>query len=170
MRMIRRTLALATAALALAGMAACADDASEEAPEPQPEVEILIEAPDAAPAVDTAAMSRTPGGIYYDDVIVGGGEEAEEGHLATVHYSGWLLDGKKFDASVDRAEVFGFELGAGMVIPGWDEGVQGMKVGGVRRLVIPPEMGYGAEGRPPIPPNATLVFDVQLVEVGPVRR
>ena len=107
------------------------------------------------------------------DVVQGNGAEARKGPVA-VHYTGWLHDpskpdghGRKFDSSVDRGEPFRFELGAGQVIRGWDEGVAGMKVGGKRTLVIPPEMGYGARGAGGvIPPNATLVFDVELVSVG----
>ena len=107
------------------------------------------------------------------DTVVGTGAEAQRGRIQ-VHYTGWLHDpgqanghGKKFDSSVDRGEPFEFQLGAGQVIRGWDEGVAGMKVGGKRTLVIPPEMGYGARGAGGvIPPNATLVFDVELVKVG----
>ena len=103
----------------------------------------------------------------YLDLVVGDGAEAVAGQTVTVHYAGWILDGEKFDASVDRGETFSFPLGAGQVIPGWDEGVAGMRVGGHRRLVIPPELGYGDGGYPPvIPPEATLVFDVQLFGVG----
>ena len=106
------------------------------------------------------------------DVVQGSGAEAKAGRVA-VHYTGWLQDpaaadghGKKFDSSVDRGQPFEFVLGGGQVIRGWDEGVAGMKVGGKRTLVIPPEMGYGARGAGGvIPPNATLVFDVELVEV-----
>ncbi|MCM2327719.1 MAG: FKBP-type peptidyl-prolyl cis-trans isomerase [Lysobacter sp.] len=105
------------------------------------------------------------------DVVVGTGAEARPG-MVKVHYTGWLHDpaqpdghGKKFDSSVDRGSPFEFRLGAGQVIRGWDEGVAGMKVGGKRTLVIPPEMGYGARGAGGvIPPNATLVFDVELID------
>src|SRR5689334_6942205 len=106
------------------------------------------------------------------DVVVGAGKEARRGRVV-VHYTGWLHDpsksdghGSKFDSSLDRREPFEFDLGAGQVIRGWDEGVKGMKVGGKRTLIIPPEMGYGARGAGGvIPPNATLVFDVELVDV-----
>jgi FKBP-type peptidyl-prolyl cis-trans isomerase len=117
------------------------------------------------PAVDTAAMTRTGSGLRYQDVTVGQGAEATAGHQVKVHYTGWLLNGKKFDSSRDRGEPFEFGLGAGQVIAGWDEGVAGMKVGGRRTLVIPSDLGYGAGGAPPdIPPGATLVFDVELLE------
>ncbi|HEY9441842.1 MAG TPA: FKBP-type peptidyl-prolyl cis-trans isomerase [Gemmatimonadales bacterium] len=116
--------------------------------------------------VDTTALTRMPSGLRYQDVAVGSGEEATAGRTAVVHYTGWLPDGKKFDSSRDRGEPFSFPLGAGQVIAGWDQGVAGMKVGGRRKLVIPSELGYGASGAPPdIPPNATLVFDVELLGV-----
>jgi FKBP-type peptidyl-prolyl cis-trans isomerase len=119
-----------------------------------------------APGVDLASMIQTPTGLHYRDLAVGDGDEAVAGQTVTVHYAGWLLDGDKFDASVDRGEPYSFLLGARRVIAGWDEGVAGMRVGGLRRLVIPSELGYGPGGRPPIPPNATLVFDVELLGVG----
>ena len=110
-------------------------------------------------------MVTTASGLEYVDVKVGTGPEAK-GKTAVVHYTGWLPDGKKFDSSRDRGEPFSFPLGAGQVIAGWDQGVAGMKVGGRRKLVIPSELGYGASGAPPdIPPNATLVFDVELLGV-----
>ena len=106
------------------------------------------------------------------DVKVGTGAEAVKGKIAVVQYTGWLYDpansqkGAKFDSSRDRNEPFAFPLGGGQVIPGWDQGVQGMKVGGQRTLIIPPDMGYGARGAGGvIPPNATLIFDVELVQV-----
>jgi FKBP-type peptidyl-prolyl cis-trans isomerase FkpA len=116
--------------------------------------------------VDTAAMTRTPSGLRYQDVTVGEGKEATPGHPVSVHYTGWLPNGEKFDSSRDRNQPFGFTLGAGEVIAGWDEGVAGMKVGGRRKLVIPPDLAYGTAGAPPdIPPGATLVFDVELLDV-----
>lgn len=118
----------------------------------------------------TATESAVNAGLQVKDEVVGKGVEAVKGKTVSVHYTGWLSEGgakgKKFDSSVDRGTPFQFSLGAGMVIKGWDEGVAGMKVGGKRTLVIAPEMGYGARGAGAvIPPNATLIFDVELLEV-----
>jgi FKBP-type peptidyl-prolyl cis-trans isomerase FkpA len=108
----------------------------------------------------------TASGLKYVDLIVGPGREAAAGALVSVHYTGWLTNGTKFDSSVDRREPFSFPLGGGKVIRGWDEGVAGMKVGGKRKLIIPPQLGYGSRGAGGvIPPNATLVFDVELLEI-----
>ncbi len=112
--------------------------------------------------------------LKMDDLVNGEGTEAVAGQMIEVHYTGWLYDenaeenkGSKFDSSVDRGETFSFMLGGGRVIQGWDQGFAGMKIGGMRRLTIPPEMGYGAWGAgSAIPPNATLVFDVELIGVG----
>ena len=110
--------------------------------------------------------TTTPSGLTIDDLVVGNGAEAAAGQQVKVHYTGWLTDGKKFDSSKDRNDPFVFPLGAGRVIKGWDEGVQGMKVGGKRKLTIPPALGYGARGAGSvIPPNATLVFEVELLGV-----
>jgi FKBP-type peptidyl-prolyl cis-trans isomerase len=104
--------------------------------------------------------------LQYDDLKVGTGAEAKAGQTVSVHYTGWLTDGKKFDSSVDRGQPFEFPLGMGRVIKGWDEGVQGMKIGGKRKLTIPASLGYGARGAGGvIPPNATLIFDVELLGV-----
>ena len=117
-------------------------------------------------AIDSAALTRTPSGLRYQDVTVGNGAEAAQGQVAVVHYTGWLTDGTKFDSSRDRGEPFSFPIGAGLVIAGWDDGVAGMKVGGRRKLLIPASLGYGEMGAPPvIPPGATLVFDVELLDV-----
>lgn len=108
----------------------------------------------------------TSSGLQYVELVMGAGETAVVGKSVTVHYSGWLENGNKFDSSVDRGQPFSFPLGAGRVIKGWDEGVQGMKVGGKRRLTIPANLGYGARGAGGvIPPNATLIFDVELLGV-----
>ena len=110
--------------------------------------------------------NTTSSGLVIDEITLGDGAEAQAGRMVSVHYTGWLTDGSKFDSSVDRNEPFEFPLGRGHVIRGWDEGVAGMKVGGKRKLTIPPEMGYGARGAGGvIPPNATLVFEVELLAV-----
>lgn len=129
----------------------------------------------AAPSVATAQgapgkMTELADGLKYTDTTVGTGATAEPGHTVTVHYTGWLdqngQHGKKFDSSLDRGQPFTFSLGAHQVIRGWDEGVAGMKVGGKRTLTIPPDLGYGAQGAGGvIPPNATLIFDVELLKV-----
>ncbi len=116
-------------------------------------------------------MHTTPSGLQYEDTTTGSGATAVAGQDVQVHYTGWLYNdgvaGKKFDSSKDRGQPFEFSLGAGMVIKGWDEGVAGMQVGGTRRLVIPAALGYGARGAGGvIPPNATLLFEVDLLGVG----
>ena len=113
---------------------------------------------------------KTPSGLVIEDLVVGTGGSAAAGQRVSVHYTGWLSEGgkagRKFDSSKDRGQAFMFSLGAGEVICGWDEGVAGMKVGGKRKLTIPPELGYGARGAGSvIPPNATLLFEVELLAV-----
>jgi len=120
----------------------------------------------AAPAKVDGPGVKTPSGLQYWDLEKGTGPEAVKKANVTVHYTGWLTNGKKFDSSVGTGHPFAFMLGASQVIKGWDEGVAGMKVGGQRQLRIPPDLAYGAKGYPgAIPPNATLIFDVQLVDV-----
>jgi FKBP-type peptidyl-prolyl cis-trans isomerase FkpA len=112
------------------------------------------------------AEITTANGLVYEDIVEGQGDAAAAGQTVRVHYTGWLTDGTRFDSSKDRNEPFQFPLGVGYVIPGWDEGVQGMKPGGVRKLTIPPQLGYGTRGAGGIiPPNATLVFEVELLKI-----
>ncbi len=111
-------------------------------------------------------VTRTPSGLIIEELVAGSGATAQAGQQVTVHYTGWLIDGVKFDSSRDRNDPFVFPLGTRRVIAGWDEGVQGMQVGGTRKLTIPPELGYGARGAGGvIPPNATLVFEVELLAI-----
>jgi FKBP-type peptidyl-prolyl cis-trans isomerase FkpA len=152
--MMTRTLAFALV-LGL-GIAACGDSTDP------------LTNDDFAPGlgVDLAAMTKTTSGLYYQDLQVGDGTEAVAGTAATVHYEDFLANGTKFDSSRDRDEPFTFGVGAGSVIAGFDEGVRGMQVGGMRKLVLPPELAYGEQGAGTvIPPNATLVFDVELLAV-----
>jgi FKBP-type peptidyl-prolyl cis-trans isomerase len=116
------------------------------------------------------AMAKTATGLQYEDTTLGTGVEATAGKTCVMHYTGWLwtsgAKGSKFDSSLDRAEPFSFRLGARQVIAGWDEGIVGMRIGGRRTLLIPPELGYGARGAGRvIPPNATLLFEVELLEL-----
>ena len=121
------------------------------------------ETPEAAPAGEVVT---TASGLQYQEVVLGEGDEAVTGSRVQVHYTGRLEDGTQFDTSRDSGQPFEFTLGAGRVIQGWDEGIVGMREGGQRTLIIPPELGYGASGFPPvIPPDATLIFDVELIEV-----
>jgi FKBP-type peptidyl-prolyl cis-trans isomerase len=120
-----------------------------------------------SPSKVTGDGVKTPSGLIYWDIRVGNGEAAKEGSHVRVHYTGWLTTGKKFDSSVDAGQPFDFTIGNGEVIKGWEEGVTGMRVRGKRQLRIPPDLAYGAQGTPDgsIPPNATLIFDIQLLAV-----
>ena len=116
--------------------------------------------------VQSEKMVKTPTGLQYEDLVAGSGASPSPGNKVTVHYTGWLTDGRKFDSSVDRNEPFVFQIGAGQVIQGWDEGVMSMKIGGKRKLIIPANLGYGTAGAGGvIPPNATLVFEVILLDI-----
>ena len=129
-------------------------------------VGVLITSHVQGATMSEAKTTTTSTGLKYEDVKQGTGEEAKAGKTVSVHYTGWLTDGKKFDSSKDRGQPFEFPLGGGRVIKGWDEGVQGMKVGGVRKLTIPASLGYGSRGAGGvIPPDATLVFEVELLGV-----
>jgi FKBP-type peptidyl-prolyl cis-trans isomerase len=110
-------------------------------------------------------FTTSPTGLKFHDFVAGTGDEASFGLIATVHYTGWLTNGSKFDSSLDRNDPFAFRVGVGGVIRGWDEGVAGMRVGGKRQLVIPPALAYGASGTGSIPPNSTLVFEIELLRV-----
>jgi peptidylprolyl isomerase len=163
----------------LALAAACGDDSegsvakksSNTSPAPQSATGNRgVSTPTAATDGDAAKLGpnavTTPSGLQYEDIVVGTGDSPQTGQTVSVHYTGTLTDGKKFDSSRDRGTPFSFAIGTGAVIKGWDEGVGSMKVGGRRKLVIPPDLAYGAPGRPPtIPPNATLVFDVELLDI-----
>ncbi|MBV9175164.1 MAG: FKBP-type peptidyl-prolyl cis-trans isomerase [Chloroflexi bacterium] len=143
------TVCLTVAVLLLAG---CGSSAAPQAA-----------APGTTPAPTEVTLAD---GLKYTDEQVGTGAEAQAGKTAVVHYTGWLMDGTKFDSSLDRNQPFSFPVGGGKVIKGWDEGVAGMKVGGKRVLIVPPELGYGSRGAGGvIPPNATLKFEVQLLDV-----
>jgi FKBP-type peptidyl-prolyl cis-trans isomerase len=121
---------------------------------------------DDEPRAEGSNTVTTPSGLQYEDIKVGDGAQPQAGQTVVVHYTGTLANGTKFDSSRDRGQPFPFQLGTGQVIKGWDEGLATMKVGGRRKLVIPPQLAYGPQGRPPvIPPNATLTFDVELLEV-----
>lgn len=122
----------------------------------------------ATPAAEgcNTEPQKLDSGLQIKDIKCGTGDEAAKGDTISVHYVGTLENGKKFDSSRDRGTPFDFQLGAGQVIAGWDEGLVGMKIGGLRELTIPPELGYGAAGSPPvIPPNATLIFEVELLDI-----
>jgi peptidylprolyl isomerase len=164
--MMRRYLAIVPAAL-LAGLILIACGGGGENEEATPgTTPAVTPATEGGPPTVSAEATVTASGLQIIDIEVGSGEEASAGQTVVVHYTGWLADGTKFDSSVDRGQPFSFSLGAGQVIPGWDEGVVGMKVGGERRLIIPPDLAYGAQGRPPvIPANAELTFDVELLSI-----
>ena len=155
MRMLTRILSI-TLAVALWAGAALADEKKPAQSEPEKKSE--------------SKMTKTPSGLQYEDTKVGTGASPQKGQSCVMHYTGWLWEngakGKKFDSSLDRGTPFSFPLGQGRVIKGWDEGVATMKVGGKRTLLIPPDLGYGARGAGGvIPPNATLLFEVELLDV-----
>ena len=147
---------------------ACGDDNEEASPTPSASLTPSTSGTQAGggPPAVSGEPTKTASGLQYIDIKVGDGASPQTGQTVVVHYTGWLADGTKFDSSVDRGQPFSFIIGTGKVIKGWDEGVATMKVGGERRLIIPPDLGYGAGGYPPIiPGNAQLIFDVQLIEI-----
>ena len=132
---------------------------------PAPSPNIPTNAPGIPPLTGDI---KSDGNLRYIDQVVGTGDSPKSGQHVTVHYTGWLTDGKKFDSSVDRGQPYQFVIGKGTVIKGWDVGVMTMKIGGKRRLIIPADLAYGPAGRPPtIPQNATLIFDVELISIQP---
>jgi peptidylprolyl isomerase len=153
-----RKMPLLLLALLLAFVAVgCGDEPQEDQSEPA--------ATEAAGDCEEGVVT-TDSGLQYEELECGDGAEAQRGDTVVMHYSGFLEDGTKFDSSLDRGQPFPFTIGAGQVIQGWEEGIPGMKVGGKRKLTIPPELAYGKAGRPPvIPKNATLIFEVQLVDI-----
>jgi FKBP-type peptidyl-prolyl cis-trans isomerase len=147
------------AALLILTAVACSDSSGPSGPS-DPATEVFA----ASLGVNIAQMTRKSGSLYLQDLVVGTGAEATTGRSLRVTYTGWFVNGTKFDSNVGQAAL-SFTLGVGQVIDGWDQGVAGMRVGGKRRLVIGSTLGYGASGSGPIPPNSTLVFDVELVGV-----
>lgn len=160
-----RLIALcAVSVLALAVTTGCGQSPAEDTPAPTNDTGQVSTPPEESPSEAPPAAEVTE--LVIEDITVGTGAEATAGNSVTVHYTGWLTDGTQFDSSLTSGRPFQFALGQGQVIPGWDQGVAGMKVGGTRRLTIPPDLGYGAAGAGGvIPPNATLIFEVQLLSI-----
>jgi FKBP-type peptidyl-prolyl cis-trans isomerase len=141
----------------------CAASSKTTASSTKQSSETLHAAPKPAAPSGVHTLSS---GLEYEDLKVGDGPVAERGMTVTVHYTGWLRDKTKFDSSLDSGHPLSFVMGSGQVIPGWEEGIAGMRVGGRRRLTVPPEMGYGSQGAAPlIPPDATLLFEIELLHV-----
>jgi FKBP-type peptidyl-prolyl cis-trans isomerase len=163
--MRRSTYWLAT--LAIIALAGCQQGKSGESTLPQPTPTTTRQPAQPAAPQATAIEVTTPSGLKYQDLVLGNGPMAEDGTTVIVNYTGWLTDGTKFDSSYDPGhQPLPFTIGAGMVIRGWDEGVKGMRVGGKRKLTIPPDLAYGERGSPPlIPANSTLVFEVEFLGV-----
>lgn len=160
----RKQLVPATLAVAVFFLAACGGGSSAKATHDWSNPQTIHFADSLH--IDLSAMTRTADGLYYKDITEGSGEEAEAGDVAVVHYTGYLPNGTVFDKNGASDEPYSFEMGIGRVIRGWDLGVQGMKIGGERLLVIPPDLAYGSKGADnTIPPNTTLVFDIKLMNL-----
>ena len=158
MRNVEKFIVLLLLIVAIA-IPACSQKEAK-APEKSGEPQAQAQAP------TQTGTEKTASGLSYTDLVKGSGAAPVSGKSVTVHYTGWLEDGKKFDSSLDHGQPFTFRIGAGEVIPGWDEGVMSMRVGGKRKLFIPAQLGYGAAGAPgAIPPNANLIFEVELLDV-----
>jgi FKBP-type peptidyl-prolyl cis-trans isomerase FkpA len=154
MHLALRLSLIAVGAGALTAAAAAAQSATPAAGSGPPPISAVIQ------------WVTTPSGLRYADIKQGSGPTPADGQIAVMHFTGWLADGKEFDSSHKRTKPFGFKVGSGQVIKGWDEGVRSMRPGGVRRIVVPPELAYGAKGIPGlIPPNATLTFDIELLKI-----
>jgi len=152
--------ALLLAAMVIVVASGCVGETSEREDAAEETPAAVAEGP---PPV-TGDTVTTASGLKYIVIEPGDGPSPQPGDQVSVHYTGWLTSGQKFDSSRDRGEPFQYQLG-GRVIDGWNEGIDSLRVGAVARLIIPPELGYGAAGRPPIPPNATLIFDVELMDI-----
>ena len=159
--MLRLSFALAALLIALPG---CQQSSSTPSSNPSTTSSVEAPKPDAPSAVPSATRT-TASGLQIQDLLIGTGAEAVTGKHVSMHYTGTFTDGTKFDSSRDGGAPYPLKLGNAEVIAGWDEGIVGMRVGGKRRLTIPPQLAYGAAGRPGIPPNATLIFELELMDV-----
>jgi len=161
-------IALIIGALVIAGIAYLISQntvTTSPAPATPPATPAAEFTPPAPVSVDADGTATMASGLKYKDIVEGTGESPKPGKLVTVHYTGTFPDGEKFDSSVDKGPPYKFVIGSGRVIKGWDEGIMTMKVGGKRKLIVPPDLAYGANGRDGIPPNATLLFEVELLGV-----
>ena len=163
--MHRRRFLASTLAVLAVPLAACLDTTEDIVTTPPPEVPIESATFASALGVNISASTKTTNGLYYRDLTVGSGATVAAGQRVSVRYTGWLPNGQQFDSNVGSTQLFEFMLGAGGVIPGFDQGIAGMRVGGRRQIIIPPALGYGPSGFGPIPGNAILVFDVEVVSV-----